>query len=234
MAAKDRITALVQAVADISTSDTAHVSGLIDRAMQYAVAYCHLGSFPDSLQGYSVGAATPTTDISGLGDNEFYIAVNGSPFVICELTLASCTTGALTAAEMQTQIRALYDSGTTLYEEFVEVTATYATTGFVVTSGRFGPDSVIRLSHDAAAPEVARALKLGTAYGGYARHGSTTNMALEHVVSTIVADVYRAGKLVPDFGGTTAESDQRDVGFRVSPDNRAALRSFRRLIQGAL
>ena len=166
----------------ITTTDiTAHLNELIEMAADYIVTNCNLPRYPEAAQGYSRGAATPSTDLSALTTNQLWVAVNGSSSYLIEPTLASCTTGALTAAELQTQIQAVDADG------FDEVTVAY-TTYYQITSGRYGEHSTIRVGFEEDYKHVAQAMKLTAHYGGIERCGAVD----DEVIDTALVELVRA------------------------------------------
>jgi len=174
----------VQLNPEILTANETYVTDLVTRVEQFIVAHCHLSQFPSLAAGYSKSAATPATDLTALATNEVVVNVNGSGGYTVELTLASCTSGAATAAELQTQIRAIDIVG------FEEVTVVYGTF-YTITSGRFGVDSSIAITFTDGYEDVARALKLGPAYGGTELPGSAVDEVLESAAVSQVEIMYR-------------------------------------------
>lgn len=137
--------------------------------------------------GTSTSAASPATDITNAGIsgysgysgvsgwygviNKFYIHVDydsAGPQLVT-LTQASCDTGAHTAANMQTKIRAL--GGV-----YAAVTVTYSNSLYVITSGTTGPGSRVIITPSPVA-DVTTALKIGTAKNGVevAGHAATNS-----------------------------------------------------------
>jgi len=105
-------------------------------------------TIPDT-SGNAVGGAGGFGDISAQADDEFFINVNGLGPQLVSLTLASCTNGANTAAEMQTKIRALggapYNAVTV---GFVEAVAGPPQLGTytIISAATTGTGSTIRLT----------------------------------------------------------------------------------------
>jgi len=122
--------------------------------------------------------------LTALATNQLVVYVNGVGDYTVELTLASCTSGAATAAELQTQIRAVDAVG------FEEVTVAYGTE-YTITSGRFGEDSSVSLTFTDGYEDVARALKLGPTYGGTELPGSAVDEVLESAAVSQVEIMYR-------------------------------------------
>jgi len=169
------------------TTDTAWLNELIDAAADFIVTSCRLTRYPETSQGYSQGATSPTTDLSALTTNSIWVSVNGSSSYEIEPTLANCTTGALTAAELQTQIRAVDDDG------FDEVTVAYSAvsgedTYYQITSGRYGAYSAIYVSFEEDYKHVAKALKLTMDWGGTEHPGATD----DDVIDTALVELVRA------------------------------------------
>lgn len=234
-AAAGSILSLVQASADISTSDAAHVANLIELAQRMVAAYCCLEAFPSLRAGYAQGRADAETDLSGLSHNGFQIAVGGSLWQSGELTLANCTTGALTAAELQTQIRAISPSDSRLAFLFSGVTVAYnSTTGqYLLTAPTWGRGSSIQFGAVDADDnvDVAQALGLSPLFGGVERFGAEEDERLNGLVAALVVDAYRASKLAPSaYSSTTSQSALADEVFaRVWAGHRTRFLPWRRL-----
>lgn len=178
---------LVQLNPEIGTDDSTYVSRLVDCAKEFVRSYCNLPVFPELAAGYSKSATGGTADISGIDTNIFIISVNGSPQAKIALDLANCTTGAATATEMQTQIRAVE---TDLYG-FDEVTVTYSGGVHTITSGRYGERSEVRIWFEELNKHVCQALKLSPTYGGTERVGIAQDDGLVQATASLVEQMYR-------------------------------------------
>jgi hypothetical protein len=212
MSAATRILAIVQAAPDISTNDSAYVTSLIGQCMDFVSTYCCFERFPDSAQGTSVSASAASTDLSSLSSNTLMVEVDGISFTEVELTLASCTTGALTAAELQTQIRDVND------ENYLWAAATVAwsaaTTQYTITSPIYGADSRIAVSFLSNEWHVAQAMKLGRAFGGVETPGGEQDDELEAVAAQMAINAYRRIKLAPsDYDTATDRAAQLNSAF---------------------
>ena len=130
----------------LESSDTTRGIGL--DATTYATVYSSLSD------------AFPSTDLSGGTDNTFQIAVGGDAAETVTLDESACTTGALTAAEMQTKIQALGGNKTAVT---VSYSAYRYTIRRVVTDSAESWDVVIT---DGVANNAADDLKIGIANGG--------------------------------------------------------------------
>ena len=117
------------------------------------------GLYTETTYGYTQSATTPSTDISGGTDNQFYIQADqeSTPRLVT-LTQAGKKTGTLIAAEMQTKIQALGGI-------YARITAVYQTGLYYIVSGFNGANSKIRITN-AATNNVADNLKIGTTNGG--------------------------------------------------------------------
>lgn len=181
------VLSLVQLNPEIGTDDSDYVSRLVDCAKEFVRSYCNLPVFPELAAGYSKSASGGTADISGLATNSFIISVNGSPQAEIALNLANCTTGAATATEMQTKIRAV-DSD--LYG-FDEITVTYSGGYHTITSGRYGERSEVLVWFEELNKHVCQALRLSPTYGGTQRRGMAQDDALVQATASLVEQLYR-------------------------------------------
>jgi hypothetical protein len=112
-------------------------------------------------KGTSLSGANPSLDISAGADNKFKISVDGDVAEEVTLTLAGLNSGAAIAAEMQTKIRALGGSKTT-------VTVTHNEGGnakYLITSSTNGSGSRVVIT-PATANNVTEELKIGATDGG--------------------------------------------------------------------
>lgn len=175
----------VQLNPEILTANTAYVTDLVARVENFIVSHCHLSQFPSLSQGYSKSNTSATEDISGLATNEIVVNVNGASAETVALTLANCISGAATATELQTQIRAVDVVG------FEEVTVAYSGTQYTITSGRYGAASSIVVTFADGYEDVARAMKLSPTYGGTELPGSEVNAVLEDAAVMQVEIMYR-------------------------------------------
>jgi len=215
------------------TNHADFIKRIITDMCAYFSASCRLPRYPELVQGYSQSAASPATDITGIDSNEFLIDVNRSGLQTVSITLANCDTGANTATELQTQIRALDIDG------FDEVTVTYASSLYTITSGRYGTDSRILIrSQGKDTKHVAENLKLGPLYGGVEYTGGQDEPEADECVRELVLAYYAktggGGSGSGGFGTTTAAfmPNQQTVVFRaedVPQRARQILASFRRL-----
>jgi hypothetical protein len=211
MSAATRTLAIVQAAPDISTNDSAYVTSLVGQCMDFVSTYCCLDRFPDSAQGTSVSAASASTDLSALSSNTLLIAADGISYTEVELTLASCTTGAATATELQTQIQDVNDENYLWAAATVTWDAT--ATQYTITSPIYGSDSRIAVSFTSDEWHVAQAMKLGRAFGGVETPGGEQDDELEAVAAQMTINAYRRIKLAP--------SDYDTAGNRAAQLNSA-------------
>jgi hypothetical protein len=184
----------------ISADDSTAFEDLIERVADSVTAYCNLPYWPDSNQGgYSESKDSPTEDISSLTNNAFFISVDGSAKYEIELTLANCTSGANTASEMQTQIRAeITDTNHSDYYIFQNVTVAYASSKYTVTSPTFGEGSSVKITFQAPNIDLGINLGLSAIYGGEERIGSKRDQELEDIVEQISLNAWRKLQLAPD------------------------------------
>ncbi len=198
----------------------------------YVASSCRLPRYPELLQGYSQSGASPSTDISAIASNEFMIDVNGTGFVSVAITLANCTTGANTATELQTQIRALSNDG------LDEVAVAY-TTVYTITSGRYGESSMIRIrSGGESTKHVAQNLKLSPAWAGVEYVGGLDEPALDAAVIELAFAYYAktggGGTGEGGFGTSTTfiAPNQQTIVMRaedIPPRSKGIMSQFRRL-----
>lgn len=123
--------------------------------------------FP-AAQPYSYGTltsgATPATSLPSYW-YKLNISVDYSAFNIVTLDYTQCTTGATTAAEMQTKIRAL--GGV-----FSNITVTYTNSVYVITSGTKGNASQVRMIN-AGSNDATVTLKLNAENGATVTDGTS-------------------------------------------------------------
>ncbi len=182
---KAEILAAVQANPEIGTANAAYVNILISRAADHIVGRCQLPRYPELAAGFSMSQPGATEDISGLTNNQISVSVNGTGFIELELTLANCTSGAATAAELQTQIQAESEDG------WDEVTVAFASTKYTITSGRYGELSTIKVAFDESTRDVARAMLLSPTYGGEEATGMDPRREADGVAAALVEIAYR-------------------------------------------
>ena len=220
------IGARVQKNPEILVQSPTFVADLVTRAQDFIVDYCNLPLYPALAKGYSKGSIQPTVNLSALSTNKIWISVNGGSFYEVNPTLANCTSGAATAAELQTQIRAVDAYG------FDEVTVTYTSTSgadyFQITSGRYGEGSRIHVDFTEDYKHVPQAMGLGPGYGGTERQGSEVDDQLDTAAVLLVEILYRKVGVegaksgsVPDGVGFTAHD--------IDPGLRSMLNVHRRL-----
>jgi len=215
------ILAIVQAASDIGTNDPDDVDALIGQAKEFIRTIANLPQFPTFSKGYSLSGASATEDISGLANNTLWLSLHGSDFVEIELTLANCTTGATTAAEMQTQIRAA-DVADAAHYTWEQATVTWSSgaTQYTITDPTYGEDSAAIVTFAGDEYEVAQALKLSPDWGGREEPGTARNMKLDSICAQMVIDAYRAIKLAPE---SYADETQR-VALMTSAFNEGTAR----------
>lgn len=121
--------------------------------------------------GTSTGDGGGTENISAGADNKFMISVDGDAAEEVALNLAACTSGANTAAEMQSKIQALGGNK-------AGVTAAWDTDHYIITSGTSGTGSSVVVTR-AAGNNVTEELLIGVADGGTetAGTGDAANIA---------------------------------------------------------
>jgi len=179
---------------EIGTDNIDFIHALINRAVAFIEMYCNIPQFPVDAHGYSKSGASPSTDISGLAENYLEVSINGSGYQRIELDLTGCTTGSAIASHLQTQIRAEDDIA-----GFDEVTVSYSEdSGFdsyyLIQSGRYGEASAVNISFTEDEKHVAQALKLGWAWGGEEKCGSSYDRQLNEALVALVESLYnRAG-----------------------------------------
>lgn len=177
----------VQSNPEIGADDSAFVTELVTRAQDFVRDYCRFPGFPSLSQGYTRGRAGADTDLTGLSTGYITLYLNGSYAVTITLDLANCDTGANTAAELQTQIRAVDQSDW----GFDEVTVTFASTQYQVTSGRYGEGSSVIFDFEEAGKHLAKALGFTPVYGGVSVNGMSYDEQIESATVEIVEQLYR-------------------------------------------
>jgi len=212
MSAATRILAIVQLAPDIGTNDATYTASLIGQCMDFVQTFCVLDRFPDLAQGTSVSAAGASTDLSGEASNTLLVSVNSQAYTEIALTLANCTTGSLTAAEIQTQIRAANESDYRL----AACTATYSavTTQYTITNPVYGPASRVVISHRLDEWHCALALKLSQSMGGVETVGGYQDDAMEAIAAQMAINAYRRIKLAPsDYDTASNRQAQLNSAF---------------------
>lgn len=223
------ILARVQQAPDISTDNAAYVGGLITKAQAAIARTCNFPGyqFPILSQGYLQSGASPSTDISALTTNAFWLSVNGGDFVEINPTLANCTSGAATAAELQAQIRAAY---TVADYRWDSVAVAYSSSLYTITSPTYGEQSSIRVRFPTDQYHVVAALKLSPLYGGKEVQGTADNDALDELCAQVVIDCYRGVKIVPEnYEGTDFAALVDHAMAAAMQQNMPQIRGYRRL-----
>lgn len=203
MSSATRILAIVQLAPDISTNDATYVASLIGQAQDFIATFCCLPRFPDLAAGTSVSAASASTDISALTSDSLLVGIDTTSLTEINLTLANCITGAATATEMQTQIRAINDES----YHYAEATVTYSasTTQYTVSSPVYGEDSSAHVAFLSNEWHVAKALKIGPQFGGVEMPGGVQDDELEAIAAQMTINAYRRIKLAPSDYDTVAD-----------------------------
>lgn len=152
---------------DVASGTSGNIMDLLSKNKVHRT----LGQFStDSAKtvGYEVGGASAATDIHSGTANKFKIAVDGdttSHEIV--LTLANCTSGDTTAAEMQKQIQAISDT------RYSSVTVIYSVDHYVITSANAGEGSQIRITAGDT-NDISAGLKIGAANGATDIDGTST------------------------------------------------------------
>lgn len=156
--------------------------------------------------GTSVSGENAPEDIHTETDTKFMISVDGDTAEEVALNLAACTSGANTATEMQTKIRAL--GGTK-----AAVTVAFAATKYTITSGTAGTASAVVVTN-AAAGNIAEELKLGAANGGTetAGTGDAANIAAATAAEVAVAIATKATGWVATAVGDKVRIESTTTG----------------------
>ncbi|KKN41611.1 hypothetical protein LCGC14_0721440 [marine sediment metagenome] len=113
---------------------------------------------PAATAGSSVGQDGSRTDMSGESDTKFKISADGDAVEEVTCDWSSATTGALTAAQMQTQIRALGSNKAT-------VTVVFQRGRYVITSSTTGASSAIVITAGSTL-DCSDQLRIGLANSG--------------------------------------------------------------------
>jgi len=203
-------------------ASTTWLNELIDMAADFIVSYCRLSRYPELAAGYTTSGASPSTDLTGLSSTGIYVTVNGAGPYAVAITLANCDSGANTAAEFQSVIRAIDADG------FDEVTVVY-TTVYTVTSGRFGEGSSVVFSIlDEDHKHVAQATKLTANYGAVNTPGATADGTIDSALCHLVQARYQQTG-AEHASAATFEGGGGFTAYDLPPFARAMLDSKRRL-----
>lgn len=163
-------TAFFYTTHDVDTYDSTLTTDIFSqlKALSYKRSLGQYSGYANKTAGYETGGASASTDLSAGTANTFKIAVDGdaTPKSIT-LTVANCTTGATTAAEMQTQIQSLGG----VYAA-VTVSFNSTTTNYIITSGTTGSTSSVVVTNGTT-NNAAVVLKLGTENGATDTTGTT-------------------------------------------------------------
>lgn len=181
------ILALIQENPEIDTTDATWMTSTISRAARWIVRACHYKQYPELLQGYSKSGASPSTDVSAAASHHFYISVNGSPRYDCEPVLADMGSSSAIATELQRAIRAIDED----QYGFSEVTVTYASSVYTITSGKYGEKSTVQIGYDQETNDLCRLLKLTRDYGGMEYCGAHNDSEFDDMVIMLVEILYR-------------------------------------------
>lgn len=176
----------VQLNPEIGSDDATFIESVIQRAARFLLSQIHIERYPENSQGYSLSGAGASTNISGLSTDTLLLSIDDDSYNEIQLTLASCTSGAATAAEIQTQIR---DVGVTSYK-FATCTFDSLTGKYQITSPTFGEASVVSVSYQAEYEHVCQALKLGPEFGGIEYAGGSHSPEFDAMVIHIVQHWY--------------------------------------------
>lgn len=135
--------------------------------------------------GYLTGGDAGTENITGETDDSFAISVDGDAFEDVSLTLANCDTGANTAAEMQTKIRALGGNK-------ASVTVAWSTDHYVITSPTLGTNSAVAVQAPSEGGSLLEELDLGdnaVATAGTGDCGDITAVTVDELVTLCNGDM---------------------------------------------
>ncbi len=166
----DGTSRLVMAAGTTIYTDTPHLVFNYATQAQWQAAGVYTDCDTAPTAGYETGASGGSTNISGGTANQFQIAcdadVDASTYHNVTLTLTGLTTGALIAAQMQTQIRAIGGI-------YANVTVAYTNSVYVTTSGTTGSDSKVRIIAGTS-NDVSATLKIGAANGAVDTDGQSS------------------------------------------------------------
>lgn len=188
---------ILERVTENTTVDVANnadlVDDLIEQSTTFIAGQCRLPIFPDASQGgTSIGGAEASEDLSSLASNSFRIQIDAEPIETITVTLASMTTGALAATELQAKIRAAQPSRV----GFANMTVTFSGSPlelYTFTSGTKGPKSRINIGPGSLGNwHVAHALKVGEQFGGEERPGSIESEPLKIAAAQLTIELYRS------------------------------------------
>lgn len=223
------ILSIVQKYPDILTDNADYVDELISLVQAQLVARCRLEEWPEAdSPGDSVGGDNPTADISGIADNVLLLRIDGSAQEEVELTLANCTTETLTAAELQTAIRATLSSGMAGYRSFAGATAVWSSPNLIIRSPSYDQGTV-KVESDDNHFLVAQNLKLGRTYGGTERQGYLRDTNLEQCAADLVSQAYRWYRMLPEIYDEVPDQAVQRVFRELSPAARDIINSHRNL-----
>lgn len=164
--------------------------------------------------GTSASGANAPEDIHTETDTKFKISVDGDTAEEVTIDLAACTSGANTATEMQTKIRALGGKK-------AAVTVAFGATKYTITSGTAGTSSAVVVT-DAASGNIAEELKIGVANGGteIAGTGDAANIAAATAAEVAAAIAAKATGWTATAEGNkvriTSESAGKDSSLVVN------------------
>lgn len=154
------ILAKVQLNPEILTENQTFIEDRIDAAAEFLVNSIGLRRYPELVQGYSLSAVSVSTDITSLTTAEILISVDGEIWQTIEIDVTGLSSGALIAAALQAEIRAV-DSGAYKF-----VTVAFAGTQYTITSPSYGELSSVYVEQVTDKEDLAQALGLSPIYGG--------------------------------------------------------------------
>mgnify|MGYP003670624854 CR=1 FL=1 len=218
------ILAKVQLNPEILTDNQAFIEQRIDSAGQWLANAVGLRRYPELVQAYSKSKTGASTDITGLSTNELQISIDGDSWYTLEVTLAGANTGALIAAELQTQIRAI-DSGSYKF-----ATVVFADTVYTITSPTYGEGSIVTVYGEPDQEELAQDLGLSPNYGGTEVDGGEflplyddmTVRLMQHWFNQIGVEGMKSHSL--QGSGSYTEHEIDPVVARFIVDNRRIIR----------
>ena len=188
------------------------INQLINQAKNFVVSTCHFNSYPEASKGYCKGGSDPSTNLTALDTNTILIGVDGYSnvqphhnlvgFMTISLDLSKCSTGNTTAAELQSKIRALWN--TTNDYRFKYVTVVYiaesslnaADDHYLVTSGTYGTQSSIWFNFQPSEPDVAEAMKISPLFGATLLDGNFADPEIDDCTVQIAVDQFRVLRTV--------------------------------------
>jgi len=199
--AKSDILAAIKLVPDLADADEDYLNLLIDIAVETVRTRLNVPVFPFLSSGTSVSGPSPSTDISSEPTDDFLINFDRfrEPFVSIDLVLSNCTTGDLTAAEMQTQIRSSVSTTDRRYPVFSRATVVYANSLYTISSPTYGPYSSVCVLYENNNADVVAALALGAKWSGVELPGASENVAMSGAVERLVENAYRKFRQDPQI-----------------------------------